>query len=127
MGYDTPEAGSRAAELLRLRAEDDATDSAPLPEWARTLVVHNPLDAPVFLRYDSTSAAAVALPGTSNGYDVVCPGAAMLVFPIPSDVRERQIIAAVDYAGAVPAGDAGFFCTVSVQETAASPSVGPLA
>lgn len=127
MGYDTPEAGTRAAELLRLRAEDGVSDSAPLPEWARTLVVHNPLDAPVFVRYDVTSAPATALPGTTNGYDVVCPGAAMLVFPVPSDVRERQIIAAVDYAGAVPAGDTGLFCTVTVQEVAASPSVGPLA
>ncbi len=127
MGYDTPEAGTRAAELLRLRAEDDATDSAPLPEWARTLVVSNPLDAPVFIRFDSTSAPASALPGTTNGYDVVCPGAALLVFPIKSDVRERQIIAAVDYPGAIPAADAGLFCTVTVQEIAASPSVGPLA
>lgn len=126
MAYDTPEAGSRAAELLRLRAEDDASDTAPLPEWARSLVILNPLDAPVFLRFDVTGSLVGTLPGTAAGYDVVCPGAALMVYPIPSDIRQRQLIAAVDYAGAVPSGDSGHFCIVSVTEAAHAPTVGPV-
>lgn len=126
MGYDTPEQGTRSAELIRLRAEDGMEDSAPLPEWARTLVIVNPLDAVAFVRFDYTEASP-GTPGRTNGYDVPCPGAAMLVHPIPSDIRLRHVRAAVEYAAAVPSADVGLFCTVTVQEAAASPSVGPLA
>lgn len=126
MAYDTPEQGTRAAELVRLPAVDGSESGAPLPEWARALVIVNPLDAIVFLRFDY-SEASPGTPGRTNGYDVPCPGAAMIVHPIPSDVRLRHIRAAVEYPAAVPSADVGLVCTITVQEAAASPSVGPLA
>lgn len=110
----------RTVEVLRLGAVDGDSGNAVLPDWASTLVVQNALDATIFIAYRSSPSPD----NVHNGYDVVVPGSALLAIPIP--IASRQIIAAVKYPGAVPAGDSGLVCLVLVSESQLTPSVGPL-
>lgn len=120
---NTPPGGSRSTEVMRLPAIDASADRNSLPPWARTLVVQNPLSAPVFLSYSNNAGA----PDPDTGaYDVMVPAASQLTYPVVGDVVARYLIGAVRYAASVPAADAGLFCTVSVQETNESPNVGPM-
>lgn len=112
----------RRAELMRLPAVDNATQAVQMSGWERTLVIMNALDAPVFLAYKQSPA-----PSAAAGYDVVCPGAAMLTVPIPDDANIRFLSAQVDYPGAVPAGDAGLLVIVLATEDVLPAGVGPLA
>lgn len=108
-------------ELVRLQAVDGETQSADLPEWASSLVITNALDAVVYLAWRRSPDAA---PGS---YDVIVPGAAYLVVPVPSDPGVQYVTATVDYPGAVPAADAGLFAIVTACEAAFPPTVGALA
>lgn len=111
---------SRVVDLFRLRAEDGARHAgAPIPPElvARSLLVYNPLSAPVFLRFGVGDAS----PAT---HDVACPGSAVLSWPL--DPSATRISAVVDYAGAVPPGDVAE-AVVRVTDEVLSPSIGPLA
>lgn len=112
----------RRAELLRLTAVDGASATAELAGWERALVIQNALDAPLYLAYRQAPA-----PSPVNGYDVVCPGAAMLTIPIPDDPNIRWVTAQVDYPGAVPAGDAGLLVVILATERDLAAGVGALA
>jgi hypothetical protein len=110
-----------AQVALRLDAVDGANANADIAEWAASVVVENALDAVVYISYRRAPA-----PGVGN-YDVVVPGSSLLVVPIPNDPNIRAISGTVDYPGAVPPGDVGLICKVTVTEVAHQPFVGPLA
>lgn len=110
-----------SGELVRLQAVDGETQSAELPDWASSLVIINALDAVVYMAWRRSPDAAA---GT---YDVIVPGAAYMVVPVPSDPGVAFVTVAVDYPGAVPAADAGLFVTVTACQAAFPPTVGALA
>ena len=107
-----------ATEIGRLRALDLDTMSGAVPDGSCSLVVHNPLAAPIFLLF------AGGVPSASNN-DVSVPGVALMAYPLPPGVE--VITAVIDYAGGVPAGDAGQHATVLVTGSNQGTSVGPLA
>jgi hypothetical protein len=123
-GAGTAEGGAtvqtpRQVELFRLEAVDGAKRvGAPIPPDLRamSLLVLNPLAAPIYFRW-SGSAPSV------TDYDYACPGEAQMTAHIAGVER---ISAVVDYAGAVPPGDVNQSAIVSVTEVVLSPSVGPL-
>lgn len=114
--------GWQSAELVRLPAVDGASATdVVVPDWASTILVQNALDARVFIAWRRTPEAA------AGSYDVVTPGAALHVHPVPSRRDVGALCITVDYTGAVPSDDAGLFVIVTAMEAQLAPSVGPLA
>lgn len=106
-------------ELGRLAAADLASiQGAEIPDGQCSLVVHNPLAAPIYVLFGGGVPAA-------NSYDLAVPGQALLAYPLPYGAA--QLSALVDYAGAVPASDAGQHATISVTRTNQGTFVGALA
>jgi hypothetical protein len=86
-------------ELFRLKAVDGERNvGAPIPPGlgARTLLVYNPLSAPMYIKFGVGDASAA-------NHDVACPGSAVMQWPI--DATVGRIAAVMDYPGAVPVGD----------------------
>lgn len=110
-----------ARVALRLDAVDGANASSDVEDWAASLIVENALDATVYISYRRSPA-----PGIGN-YDHVIPGSSLVVVNLPNDANIRAISGTVDYPGAVPPGDVGLICKVTVSEVAHQPFVGPLA
>lgn len=88
----------RVVELFQLPAVDGAKGSGALTGEPATLLVFNPLAAPIYIRFGSS------LPSASS-HDLACPGQAIMAWPI--DGGTGRITAVVDYPGAVPATDVG--------------------
>lgn len=108
----------QVGELARLSAVDAAeARGVGFPDWATSLVIFNPLAAPIFVRFDGTTP-------TATNYDIACPGEALMAYPMPNDVR--VVSAVVDYPGAVPGADAGQVAILSATEDNQGVFVGPL-
>lgn len=88
----------RVLDLFRLAAVDGARDTGEIAGGAGTLLVYNPLSAPVFLTFGSSTPS-------ESAHDVACPGNALLAFPL--DGSTTTITGKVIYSGAVPASDVG--------------------
>jgi hypothetical protein len=112
--------GCKIAELFRLPAvvagDPEADGSNAMTGEPATLLVFNPLAAPIFIRYGTS------VP-TPQSYDLACPGEAVLAWPI---MGTGVISAIVVYPGAVPAGDVGQEAIVSYTEATLPAFVGPL-
>lgn len=109
----------QSAELLRLAATEGDTRATSVPDWASSLVVANELDATIWVSYRASPAPS------ATDHDLAIPGSALYSRPLPGG-KGRQIVAIVDYPGAVPAGDAGLIVTIEVTESQLGASVGPL-
>lgn len=95
--------------LGRLAAVDLAViQAAEIPAGQCSLVVHNPLAAPIYILFGAGLPAA-------DMYDLVVPGRALMAYPLPAGAA--LLSARVDYTGALPAGDAGQHATISVTGT----------
>lgn len=113
----------RSAELIRIASsEGSVATEYRMPDWASSVVVQNPLAAIGYIAWRQVRGG----PSNTTGYDLIIPGAALVVHPIPGE-SVRWITAQVIYPGAVPAADAGFFFIVTAMEEQLAPSVGPLA
>ena len=108
----------RVAELFRLEAVDGADGTNALTGEPATLLVYNPLAAPVYIRFGSS------LPSASS-HDLACPGQAIMAWPI--DGGTGNVTAVVEYPGAVPAGDVGLEAIIRASEATLGAFVGPLA
>jgi hypothetical protein len=106
----------KVLELFRLRAVDGDSASESTSGPVGTLLVYNPLAAPVYIGFGSSVPSAAA-------HDVACPGESILQWPISG---VDTISAVVDYPGAVPATDVGRVI-VRVIESTQPAFVGPLA
>jgi len=108
----------RVVELFRLAAEEGAAGTNALTGEPATLLVYNPLAAPVYIRFGNS------LPSATS-HDLACPGQAIMAWPI--DGGTGNITAVVDYPGAVPAGDVGLEAIIRASEATLGAFVGPLA
>jgi hypothetical protein len=84
---------------------------------AQTLLVYNPLSAPIYINLTDTVPSAAA-------HDVACPGNAVLAWPI--DSRVTRISAVIDYAAGVPGTDVAR-ARIWTSEAALPLFIGPLA
>jgi hypothetical protein len=107
----------RVTELFRLAAEDGADGQGALTGEPATLLIYNPLAAPVYIRFGPS------LPSAAS-HDLACPAEAIMAWPI--DGGTGIITATVDYPGAVPAGDLGQETIVRASEATLGAFVGPL-
>jgi hypothetical protein len=112
--------GGRVVELFRLAAEDGDRGTNPLTEIGEpaTLLVQNPLAAPVYIRFGAS-------PPSVRSHDLACPARSIMAWPI--DPGTANITAVVDYPGAVPAADAGLEAIIRASEATLGPFVGPFA
>lgn len=109
--------GCRVVELFRLPAVDGARGENALTGDPATLLILNPLAAPVYIRFGTGTPSPTS-------FDLACPGEAMMAWPI--DGGTGNITAVVDYPGAVPAGDVGQECIIRASEATLGAFVGAL-
>jgi hypothetical protein len=113
----------RTELIATLEAQDNDEATVPLPEWASSLHVYNPLAAPILIRWTNVGGP----PGVAAGQEqpeLGVPGEAVLTWPIPSEATHLR--ARVDFAGAVPAGDVGHAARLYVSELGVGASTGLL-
>ena len=108
----------RVAELFRLAAVDGARGTNALTGEPATLLVYNPLAAPIWIRFGTSTPSATS-------HDLSCPGQAVMAWPV--DGGTGNITAIVDYPGAVPGADAGLEAIIRASEATLGAFVGPLA
>ncbi len=102
-------------ELFRLQAIDGDSGAGSMTGDPATLLIYNPLAAPIYIRFGASIPSAAS-------HDLACPGDAIMAWPIQGP---GVITALIDYAGAIPAGDVGEAIIRSSEATLA-PFVGPL-
>lgn len=108
-----------SAELMRIASnEGSSVRQVEVPDWATSVVVQGALDAVGYIAWSRTEA------GPGN-YDLVVPGSALLVHPIPGE-SVRWMSAQVIYPGAVPSTDDDLYFIVVAMEGQLAPSVGAL-
>jgi hypothetical protein len=114
-------AACKVTELFRIPAvvagDPDADNTGPLTGEPATLLVYNPLAAPVYFRFGTGTPTATA-------HDLACPGEAIMAWPI--DGGTGNITAVLVYPGAVPAADVGQELVVRSTEASLGAFVGPL-
>lgn len=111
----------RATLVGRIRADGDPVVSAPISASAASLVVVNPLQVPIYIRFGE--AVELADP---NGWDVAAPGVSLYAIPLPGNAVELSA-AAGDYGSLDPALDAQSVALIMVDPAPCRVFVGPLA
>lgn len=107
----------KVVELVRVKPVDGDRASAAIPSDVRgTLLIYNPLAAPIYLNLSTADPKAAS-------HDLACPGEALMCYPIGETAG--HITAVIDYPGAVPADDVAA-AVISATGTILPAFVGPL-
>jgi hypothetical protein len=111
----------RATLVGRIGPYDVPLVRARLDASAQSLLVVNPLQVPIYIRYGP----AVSLTDL-HGWDVAVPGESLYAIPLPVNAVELSA-AAGDYGTLDPALDAQSAALIMVDPAPARVFVGPLA
>lgn len=109
-----------ATEIARLQAVDgDQATTGQLPPGSCSLVVLNPLSAPIYILWSQGVPSASA-------FDLVVPGNALMAVPVPSGASALSAVVLYP-GGTVPTGDGGSHAVLSMTDNNQGAFVGPLA
>lgn len=118
---DRTKARFRAYELARIRGGvDGASAAGRVPADVQSLVIYNPLSAPVYLAWRATPTP------TTTDKDLAVPGLAMMTIPVIGE-GAVDFTAAVFYPGVPLAADAADDVVFIGSQASLSATVGPLA
>jgi hypothetical protein len=112
----------RAQILIRLTSTSDPPKAEPIDPAMESLVVVNPLQVPIYVRFGSDPVDMTV----RGGWDVAAPGQGLYAIPLPVDA-EFVSAARGDYGSIDPSPDALETALIMVDPAPCRVSVGPLA